>query len=714
MAKREGKRAATKKNIRILSLLLLAVAFIITYFSVLTAATPKNYDVKVGEASPYTIYATRNVTDEEATDALRDAARAAAQTAYRIDTARISACMDGANAFFSTLTALRAETEGLRPSNAAEQNLTAEDWAGLLSAEQTAAFCAKTKPALEEAQLYAVLAAGTSELQLMKDLVLPKLETSLNAGLPAEGLASVKATCVREVNATTSLTAGIKDVASLVVSTYMEPTLVVDEEATALAQEEAAAAVEPVVIKKGETVVERGAVITAAQYAILSDLALVRAEQNNLPLILGTLLILFAAFTLFTLYIYFYRTEVFYDIKRMIILTVFTVLTMLLALLCSALDVRMNPALIAVMLTALLVCPRVALAQSALFAVALGLMASGGGTALLSTDSFMLAVSTLAAGAASVFALRRTQSRAALIAAGAVGGAAASLVVTAVMLMAKEMFLSVLAGIGWTMGSCMLAALLVTGSLSIWENLFDVATTARLSELSNTNHPLLKQLMVEAPGTYQHSVTVAALAEAAAERVGADPLLARVGALFHDVGKLRRPLYFKENQKSGENIHDTLPPLESAQTIIAHQKDGVTLLTRYKMPSAVIRIAAEHHGNALMTYFYYKAKQAEGDKVQAKNFRYSGSRPSTKESAIVMLADSCEAAVRSLGDTNREKVDEMVHKVIYGKMTDSDNMMTNAPLTLAEFTEIEKSFLKTFGGIMHDRIEYPDLAEVNK
>ena len=527
MAKREGKRAATKKNIRILSLLLLAVAFIITYFSVLTAATPKNYDVKVGEASPYTIYATRNVTDEGATDALRDAARAAAQTAYRIDTARISACMDGANAFFSALTALRAEAEGLRPSNAAEQNLTAEDWAGLLSAEQTAAFCAKTKPALEEAQLYVVLAAGTSELQLMKDLVLPKLETSLNAGLPAEGLASVKATCVREVNATTSLTAGIKDVAGLVVSTYMEPTLVVDEEATALAQEEAAAAVEPVVIKKGETVVERGAVITAAQYAILSDLALVRAEQNNLPLILGTLLILLVAFALFTLYIYFYRTEVFYDIKRMIILTVFTGLTMLLALLCSALDVRMNPALIAVMLTALLVCPRVALAQSALFAVALGLMASGSGTALLSVDSFMLAVSTLAAGAASVFALRRTQSRAALIAAGAVGGAAASLVVTAVMLMAKETFLSVLAGIGWTMGSCMLAALLVTGSLSIWENLFDVATTARLSELSNTNHPLLKQLMVEAPGTYQHSVTVAALAEAAAERVGADPLLAR-------------------------------------------------------------------------------------------------------------------------------------------------------------------------------------------
>ena len=713
MAKREGKRAVTKKNIRILSLLLLAVAFVITCISVLTAVMPKHYDVKIGEVSPYTIYATRNVTDEASTETLRDAARAAAQTVYRIDTACAETYLRGANDFFDALTALRAEAESLNPAGA-EQTLTAEGWGELLSEEQKAALSAKTEPALDETQLCAVLAAGVSEIRLMQDLVLPKLETSLSAGLSEDGLGSVKATCMREVNASTSLTAGLKDVAGLVIEAYMKPTLVVDEDATALAREDAAAATEPVILKKGETIVERGTVLTASQYAILSELSLVRAEQSNMPLIVGTLLLLLIAFALFTLYLYYYRTEVFFDTRRMIILTVFTVLTMLLALLCNTLDVRMNPALIAVMLTALLVCPRTALAESALFAVALGIMASGSGTALLGTDSFMMAASTLAAGIASVFALQRTQSRAALIAAGAIGGAAAVVVVAAVMIMAKETFLSVFAGIGWTLGSSMLATLLVVGSLSIWENLFDVATTARLSELSNTNHPLLKQLMVEAPGTYQHSVMVAALAEAAAERVGADPLLARVGALFHDVGKLRRPQYFKENQKNGENIHDTLPPQESAQTIIAHQKDGVTLLTRYKMPSAVVRIASEHHGNSLMTYFYYKAKQAEGDKVQIKNFRYSGNRPSSKESAIVMLADSCEAAVRSLGETKREAVEEMVHKVIYGKMTDSDNMMTNAPLTLAEFTEIEKSFLKTFSGIMHDRIEYPDLAEVNK
>ena len=241
--------------------------------------------------------------------------------------------------------------------------------------------------------------------------------------------------------------------------------------------------------------------------------------------------------------------------------------------------------------------------------------------------------------------------------------------------------------------------------------MFDVPTAARLSELSNANHPLLRQLMTEAPGTYHHSVMVAAMAEGAAQRVGADPALARVGAYFHDVGKLRRPLYFKENQRQGENIHDTLPPAESAAAIIAHQKDGVVLLNKYKLPSAVIQIAYEHHGNSLMTYFYHKAVQEQdGKSISQKPFRYPGARPTTKESALVMLADSCEAAVRSLPqDASRETVEEMVHKVITGKL--EDGQLSQTPLTLLELTEIERSFLKTLSGIRHERIEYPDMKK---
>ena len=715
MAKREGKRQISKKNIRMISCMLLAVTFVIAYFCVLTAALPKHYDVKVGEPSAYTIYAPQNITDETATAALKEAAREAAAAVYEIDNAKIDACMDGANAFFNGLSAVRKQAEMMRGAEALEPVLSEEGWGDLLSAEQKTNLAAMTKPNLNEGQLCAVLAAGVSDIQFLKDLVLPKLQTSLEAGLSADALAGVKNTCIREVNATTSLTAGLKDVGALTIETFMEPTLVANKNATAQAQEDAAAAVEPVIIQKGDIIIKRGDVLSADQYALLGQLSLVRDGQSNLPLIFGMLFALLAAFALYTVYLFFLREDVFYDTKRMVILTVFTVLVLLVALLCNQVDTRLSPALIAIMLTSLLVCPNTALALTALLSIVMGLMAAGSGKPLIGADSFMMTVSTFASGVAAVFALRKAESRGALVAAGAVGGGAAALAAAALMVLERETFLAVLLSIGYAVGSAMLSTLLVVGSLSVWENLFDVATAARLNELSNTNHPLLKQLMLEAPGTYQHCNTVAALAEAAAERIGANALLARVGALFHDVGKLRRPIYFKENQKSGENIHDSLPPLESAQTIIAHQKDGVTLLTRHKLPSAVIRIAGEHHGNALMTYFYYKAKQGEGgDSVQMKNFRYSGNRPSTKESAIVMLADSCEAAVRSLGDTKKEAMEEMVHKVIYGKMTDSDNMMTNAPLTLAEFTEIEKSFIKTFGGIMHDRIEYPDLEEVNK
>lgn len=215
--------------------------------------------------------------------------------------------------------------------------------------------------------------------------------------------------------------------------------------------------------------------------------------------------------------------------------------------------------------------------------------------------------------------------------------------------------------------------------------------------------------MCDAPGTYQHCMNVAALAEGAAEKIGANALLAKVGAAYHDVGKLRRPQYFKENQQA-ENIHDTLSPQESASIIIAHQKDGATILAKNKLPGAVVRIAAEHHGNSMMTYFYRKAAETDPN-VNPKGFRYPGNKPSTREGAIVMLADCCEAAVRSLGDCTREAREAMVHKIIWSKLTDGENQLSEVPLTLADISSIEKSFIRTFGGLMHDRIEYPEEAK---
>lgn len=711
MAKREGRKPLSHRRIRMLGLLLLAAAFAAACFLTLVDLSPKLYEIKVGEPSPDTITAPRSIEDEAATEALRESARNNAEKVYSIDENAVAQYVAGAEGFFDALTAMRTSAQSMLPQGSGTA-LSADEWKQTLTDEQAAQLSAMTSPALDTDTLAGVLASTTEEIGSLRDIVISKLSTSLEAGLSESGAANVKNSCVREINAMTGVSATLKQVASLALDAYMQPTLVLDEEATADAQNAAADTVDPVMIKKGEVIAERGVNVTEKAYTLLAELGLVQTGEKNTALAAGIIFGLFIGFLLYAAYLLLYRKDVLGELKKMLIIAILIALTALLAFAGNRADDRLSPALIAIMLCALLVDERAALALTPLIAVMLGVM-SVTEDGQFGTAAFSMCASTLAAGGAAVIALRKTQSRGALIAAGAVGGLAASFMVTAVMLIEKSDALSILVAVAWTFGSAILSTLLVVGSLSLWEVVFDVATPARLNELGNANQPLLRELMKEAPGTYQHSVMAAALAEAAAERVGADPLLARVACYYHDVGKLRRPLYFKENQKNGENIHDSLPPLESAQAIIAHQKDGVALLTKYKLPSAIIRICSEHHGNSLMTYFYYKAKQADPN-VSTRGFRYTGNRPSTKESAIVMLSDCCEAAVRSLGETNSEAVAQMVHKLIWSKLSTEESMLANAPLTLAEITEIEKSFLRTFSGIMHNRIEYPDLDEVKK
>lgn len=430
------------------------------------------------------------------------------------------------------------------------------------------------------------------------------------------------------------------------------------------------------------------------------------AGENAIAAEIGTAAYVVVFFVLFGGYMAFQQEKVFSDPKSMTITALLIAIMPWLQMVCNMLNLHVTPMLFAVMLTAELVDYRVGMgvavllaAESALFAVEEG---------LFTTPAIVMCAANAASGIGAVFALQKTANRSGMIAAAVVGGLAGALAAAAIYLVLGQSVRMVLTASGCVLFSGMFAGLLVTGSLTIWEHLFDVATTARLNELLNTNNPLLKQLMYDAPGTYQHCMNVAALAEGAAEKIGANQLLARVGATYHDVGKLRRPQYFKENQQ-GENIHDTLSPQESASIIISHQKDGATILAKNRLPGDVVRIAAEHHGNSLMSYFYHKA--AEAGEANPKNFRYPGNRPSTRESAIVMLADCCEAAVRSLGDCTAEAREAMIHKIIWSKLTDGENMLSEAPLTIADISSIERSFIRTFGGLMHDRVEYPEEAK---
>ncbi|MEO2069699.1 MAG: HDIG domain-containing metalloprotein [Desulfurobacteriaceae bacterium] len=256
-----------------------------------------------------------------------------------------------------------------------------------------------------------------------------------------------------------------------------------------------------------------------------------------------------------------------------------------------------------------------------------------------------------------------------------------------------------------SMLGALVTAIVVNGLSPLFINIFKFTTDMVYMELINLNHPLLRKLILRAPGTYSHSVMVATLAEAAAETIGANALLAKAGGLFHDIGKLKNPAAFIENQLNGINIHDNLPPEKSAEILRSHVECGEELGRKYGLPEKIIDIIKQHHGTKFMKYFYHKAKELEGKETEEKKFRYPGPKPQFKESGIVMLADTVEAAVRSMKDKNID-LDTFIHKLIMDMV--EDGQLNQSGLSLKDISLIEKVFKKVLSGVYHNRIEYPD------
>jgi putative nucleotidyltransferase with HDIG domain len=268
-------------------------------------------------------------------------------------------------------------------------------------------------------------------------------------------------------------------------------------------------------------------------------------------------------------------------------------------------------------------------------------------------------------------------------------------------------FFQILETTAYTFVGSIISAILAIGFLPILENVFNIVTAMKLLELSNPNQKLLKRLLVEAPGTYHHSIMVANLAEVAAEEVGGNQVLARVASYYHDIGKIRRPYFFKENQLGRDNPHDKMTPNLSALVVILHVKDGLELAEEYNLPKEIKDVIAEHHGTTLAKYFYITMKNSSKnpEDIKKENFKYPGPIPRTKESAIIMLADSVEAAVRSIQEPTKGKIEEMVNNIISSKL--NEGQLDNCDLTFMDLNKIRLAFLSTLNGIYHKRIEYP-------
>jgi putative nucleotidyltransferase with HDIG domain len=341
---------------------------------------------------------------------------------------------------------------------------------------------------------------------------------------------------------------------------------------------------------------------------------------------------------------------------------------------------------------------RLALVITAL-AIVLICLAAGGG--------IEMAIALTAGAAVAVYDLADVRNRSKLIRTGTLAGGTFLVSSMAAGLLAENFsWMQMLVNGAWAGGSGLAAGFLTLGLLPFLERLFGVCTNVSLLELCDPNQPLLRRLALEAPGTYNHSLQIGAMAEAAAEAIGANGLLARVGSMFHDVGKINKPHYFIENKADRESRHGQLSPAMSTLVIIAHAREGLEMAREYGMPAQLHEFITSHHGTTVVEYFYTEAKR-ENPEVNRDEFRYHGPKPRSKEAAIVMISDMVESAARTLSDPTPKRIETLVAELVHKRL--DDGQLDECELTLAEVRRIEISLVKSLTGIYHGRIKYPKL-----
>jgi len=357
------------------------------------------------------------------------------------------------------------------------------------------------------------------------------------------------------------------------------------------------------------------------------------------------------------------------------------------------------------MLVAILLDFRLALIMVAVLAALVGVMTG---------NDLRFALVGLLGGMAGVFSVSKLSQRTDLARAG-VYVAVANIVAILMVGLVTDTSWGLLLMSGLILGTAngLMSSVLANGALPFLESSFRITSAVKLLELANPSQPLLKRLLLDAPGTYHHSILVGNLAEAGAEAVGADTILVRVGAYYHDIGKIRRPYFFIENQLTTENPHDKITPGLSTLVLNAHVKDGVEFAREYKLPQEIVDIIEQHHGTSLITFFYHKAlQQDEKNLVREEDFRYEGPKPQTREAAIIMLADTVEAAVRSVPNPTPGQIEGLIRKVIKDKL--ADGQLDQCNLNFRDLELIATAFGRVFTGIYHHRIEYPDSKEIER
>lgn len=557
-----------------------------------------------------------------------------------------------------------------------------------------------------------LLNANANDLQQMEQATNDMLAMAMDKPVTEEALDSVYEEIAQQSNQL-GFAPQAQEIVKLLSINVLRPNMIYNQEATEKARKEAEDSVKPVQknVKAGEIIVREGERVTAEQISVLEQLGIQRSKSYPLTL-LGLVFFILLSFYLVVEYLKRYNADIYNNEKQMLLIGLIFIITILLTRFLTIIEIGNRPGVNAMtgylapvaagaMLIAILLDDKLAYFLTMIMAIYVGMLTGG--------NQLSFAIVAFVSGTVGVYRVSRLSQTSDLAKSG-LHLAVANIVSILTLFIITGNFSLNLALLSIIIGtiSGLLSAILMIGAIPYLESAFSITSMIRLLELSNPNNDLLKRLLLEAPGTYHHSLMVGNLAEASAESVGANPLLVRAGAYYHDIGKIKRPEYFVENQRGNVDPHAKIAPALSALIITSHVKDGLELAREGHLPSLITDFITGHHGTSLAKYFYNKALEDDGEgQINENSFRYEGPKPQTKEVALVMLADSVEAAVRSMQDLNTEKIREMVRKIIKDKL--DDGQLEECDLTFKDLDVISRTFCKVLEGVYHKRIEYPEV-----
>ncbi|MCM1990795.1 HDIG domain-containing protein [Oceanirhabdus seepicola] len=690
------------------------MTFIATFLVLLTSLGPQKYNLRVGSISDVSIKAPFDVVDEITTEEKRKKTAAEVKdfTSYR-DNVKEETRQSVDQLFLKVIEVNRDTKLDELEVQKLEQNKGVLEEELLNKKLQILKSISQIKLSDEDFTLLLNLTPkGTNDLRLFIIDVMNNLYDTANINeikdeqsgktmIKPDDLVNAERNIESYFNKSTFPKA-VKELGKSISYLSVRANLVYDAEKTELLRQQARENVEPIIVRKGQFIIEDGDVITEAQIAILKQLNLLSGSGGNgsLSYISIAIMVIIIIATQW-IYIYRFEKEVFSKNKLLILISSINIISLVLCRSIELISPFIIPVAFAPMLLALLIKHNIAITISVINSAFI-ITAAG-----LDISMSILVVINAVLGAT---LLKNMEQRNDILFTAFLIGIINSFLIGSMQLINQNInLITILTNCLFVFIGALIAGILSIGFLPFLESIFDIVTNVKLLELSNPNHPLLKKLLMESPGTYNHSVLVGNLSEMAAQAVGANSIIARVGAFYHDIGKIKRPYFFKENQR-GENPHDNITPNLSTLIITSHVKDGVDLAKEYKLPMAIKDIIEQHHGVSLVKYFYITMKNTSEnpEEVKEEDFRYPGPIPSSKEAGIVMLADGVEAAVRSINNPTKEKIEEMVSNIIKGRL--DDGQLDNCDLTLKDLTKIKEAFLKGLGGIYHQRIEYPKLV----